>query len=105
MQKQLQERRWEFEMADNPFEKPVNKPVEKPTDPIYDKPKHPVAEKVVKEEVKSEVKEKALADEKAAAEKTQLLNEIGRILNQHDGESNVPVHHEYWAKVARYRAM
>lgn len=70
-------------------------------DPDYGKPEHPVAEKVAKEVVK----EKALADEKAAAEKTQLLNEIGRILNQHDGESNVPIHHEYWAKIRQYRSM
>lgn len=73
-------------------------------DPDYGKPEHPVAHKVVKEAVKDEIKEKAFADEKAALDKTKLLNDMARILKVYDGESNVPHHHEYWAMLTDYRS-
>lgn len=38
-------------------------------------------------------------------EKGELLEKIGKILKEHDGlESNVPLDHEYWGLLNRYRA-
>lgn len=52
-------------------------------------------------------KEKVLVTEAQTREheKAELLKEIGAILHQFGGESNIPLNHDYWNKVNRFRGL
>lgn len=60
-----------------------------------------------KEEVKEKVMEvKKPAGKKEKSEKDELLEQIGAVLTEYHGlESNIPVNHEYWNLLAKYRSL
>lgn len=59
----------------------------------------------VKPVVEPTDKEKEKVDKEKEKEKGEVLAKIGDILKEYDNkESNIPLNHEYWGLVNRFRA-